>query len=148
MKWKCVIVGGLVFWIATNIVGFVTGPLIHEGVLKATYQENSEYWRPELNEDPPNLGALMPMWLGMSLISSLVVAGLYSCRSCGAGTGWKRGMNFGLGLGVFMCAIYLNFFGVFGLPSKIWIYWGVEALLVYALCGAVMGWAVGKWCSE
>lgn len=148
MKLKCIVIGGLVFFVLSNLLGFVTGPLIHEGVLDPLYAENAGFWRPELNQDPPDMAALMPTWLLNSLIVSLVIAWLYCGCKCGDGPGWKRGMRFGLGLGIFVCAMYLAWSGVFNLPSKIWIFWGAEALVAYVICGAAMGWAVGKWCSD
>ena len=148
MKLKCVVIGGLVFFVVMQLISFVTGPLIHEGVLDPLYESREEVWRPELREDPPNMAALMPMWLLNGVIYSLVIAGLYCCCKCGDGPGWKRGARFGLGLGVFVCALYLVWSGVFYLPSKIWIFWGVEGLISFVICGAAMGWAVGRWCSD
>ena len=145
MKWKCIIIGGLVFWIVTNILGFATGPIIHNGVLKAPYQDNASFWVPELREDPPDMAALMPIWLLNSLILSLVVAWLYCrCRCCD-GPGWKCGLYFGLGLAIFICALYRSWSGVFDLPSTIWIWWCVETVIMYVIGGAAMGWAVAKW---
>ena len=151
MKVKCVVIGGLVFWVVANLIGFVTGPLIHtgSGALVESYEATTEYWRPELTQVPPDMGALMPMWLLNGLIVSFIVAGLYcGYGKCCDGPGWKRGLWFGLGLGVFASGIYLAMFGVFNLPAKIWIFWGLEALVTYVICGAAMGWAVGKWCSD
>jgi membrane protease YdiL (CAAX protease family) len=148
MRVKCIIVGGLVFWLATFLLGFITGPLIHQGALKATYREHSEFWRPELNMDPPDMAALMPSWILYGVILSLVVGWLYcSCR-CGEGPGWKRGARFGLGLGIFVCAVMLTWTGVFNLPGRIWMYWAGEGLAMYLVGGAAMGWAVGKWCKD
>lgn len=145
MRWKCIIVGAVVFYVVSFILGMVTGPLIHEGVLKEAYVAHSEFWRPELNQDPPDMGALMPMWIAFGLILSVVVAWLYcSCR-CGEGPGWKRGLRFGLGLGIFVCAVLLTYSGVFNLPYKIWYFWMAEAVVMYTVCGAAMGWAVAKW---
>jgi hypothetical protein len=145
MKWKCILIGGLVFWLMSNVLSFGTGALIHEGALKADYQANSAFWLPELNQDPPDMAALMPTWLLNSLIVSLIVGWLYCCCRCGEGAGWRRGLGFGFGIGVFVCGTYLAMSGVFNLPAKIWIFWGVEGLIIYTLGGAVMGWAVAKW---
>ncbi|MGB5389538.1 MAG: hypothetical protein WBP10_05080 [Thermoanaerobaculia bacterium] len=41
MNWKLIIIGGIVFWLVTNILGmFVTGILIHEKILDPVYQAN------------------------------------------------------------------------------------------------------------
>jgi hypothetical protein len=145
MKWKCIIIGGLVFWLVANVLSFATGPIIHQGALDADYRANSAFWRPELSQDPPDMAALMPVWLLNSLIVSLIVAWLYCRCRCGDGPGWRRGMGFCLGLGIFACGSYLAMSGVFNLPSRIWIFWGIEALIIYLVAGAAMGWAVGKW---
>ena len=78
MNWKCIIVGAIVFFIVSNILGMaVSGPLIHEGILDDAYMANESFWRPELTQDPPDMGALMPMWLLNGFIVSLIVAGLW-----------------------------------------------------------------------
>ena len=38
MRWKLIILGGLAFYVAMWLISMATGPLIHEGILKATYQ--------------------------------------------------------------------------------------------------------------
>jgi hypothetical protein len=145
MKWKCTIIGGLAFFLVTNLLGFFTGPVIHNGLLQADYRANAAFWVPELNEDPPDMVALMPAWFAESLILSLVVGWLYCRCSYGDGSGWKRGLGFGFGLGIFLCATYLGWSSVFDLPAKIWLYWGAEVLLMYAVGGAAMGWAAARW---
>jgi len=97
MNWKLVFVGGIVFWLVTNILGmFVTGILIHEKILDPVYQAHESFWLPELTQDPPDMAALMPRWPTTSLVSSLVVAGIYSLvRGSFSGPGWMRGMKWG-----------------------------------------------------
>lgn len=148
MKLKCVVVGGLVFWVLSNILGMGLGPVIHEGVLDPHYQATETVWRPELRQHPPDMAAMMPLWLLNSLIVSLVVAWLYCACRCGDGPGWKRGLRFGFGLGIFLCAVYRAWSGIFDLPGAIWLWWSLEGLLIYTACGAGMGWAVGKWCAD
>jgi len=147
MNWKCIIVGAIVFFIVTNILGmFVSGPLIHEGILDDAYMANESFWRPELTQDPPDMGALMPMWLLNGFIVSLIVAGLFCCfRGCLKGAEWKRGMMFGLCLAIFGAGMNLAWSGVFNLPAQIWIWWAIDGLVAYLIGGMAMGWAVGKW---
>ena len=147
MNVKCILIGAIVFFIVTNVLGmFVSGPVIHEGLLAADYEANSGYWRPELAQDPPDTAALMPMWLINGFIVSLIVAILYCCyRRCLSGAEWRRGMIFCLSLAIFACAMFLAWSGIFNLPGKIWIWWGIDSLVIYAIAGIVMGWAVGKW---
>ncbi len=80
MNWKLIIIGGLVFWLVTNILGLgVTGPIIHTSILDPIYKATESLWIEPLRQDPPDMAAVMPRWIVVSLISSLVVAGLYSC---------------------------------------------------------------------
>lgn len=143
MNRKLVLVGGIVFWLVTNVLGmFVTGPIIHDGILDATYQAHEEFWRPELRQDPPDVAALLPHWLLISFATSVVIAGLYGCvRGSFGGPGWRRGMMWGLCLGIFAACSYVGMSGIFDLPMSLWIWWGVDALILFALGGAAMGWA-------
>ncbi len=86
------------------------------------------------------------MWLLNGFIVSLVVAGLYCCfRGCLAGAGWLRGAKFALYLAIFGCAMMLAWSGIFALPATLWIWWGIDFLVVYTIGGAAMGWAADKW---
>lgn len=146
MSWKLVIVGGLVFWVVTNIVGmFGTGLVIHERILDPIYRAHESFWLPELRQDPPDMAALLPQWLAMSLLASLVYAGVYSVvRGCFKGPGWKQGLKFGFCLALIAIVFYLSLSGIFDLPLKMWIWWGVDALVLFLLGGAAMGWAGAK----
>jgi hypothetical protein len=149
MNWKIVVVGGLVFFVVTWIVGFGTGPLIHEGVLKDSYVANSQFWVPALNQDPPDMAALLPQWIGFGLLTSLLYAGLYGVyRSALSGPPWKKGLVFGLTLALVQCALTLGWSVVFNLPSKIWIWWSLEGFLYFLIGGAALGWVAHKLAPE
>ena len=143
MNWKLIIIGGLAFWLVTNILGLgVTGPIIHEAILDPMYQATESLWIEPLRQDPPDMAAVMPRWILVSLISSLVVAGLYSClRKAFEGPGWKCGMTWGLYLGIFSFVTLLGYSGVIALPMTIVLWWGVDGLVLFVLGGAAMGWA-------
>ena len=142
MNWKLIIIGGLTFWIAWNIVGFGTGMVIHENVLDSTYRANESFWIPELNEDPPDMAAVLPRFLLVSLLISLVVSGIYSCvQSSFSGPGWKQGLVWGLCMAIFTFVTFLGVSVVFNLPLQIWVWWGVETLILFTVSGAAMGWA-------
>jgi len=88
------------------------------------------------------MAALMPQWLLTSFVSSLVVAGIYSLVSGSfSGPGWSRGLKWGLCLGIFSAMSYFAMAGVFDLPLQMWIWWGIDALILFTLGGAAMGWA-------
>ena len=143
MNWRLIIIGGLVFWVVTNIVGFgVTGLIIHGAILDPIYRANESLWIEPLRQDPPDMAAVMPRWIMVSLISSLVVAGLYSClRKAFEGPGWKCGMIWGLYLAIFSFVTLLGYAGVIALPMTIVIWWSVDGLILFVLGGAAMGWA-------
>ena len=143
MNWRLTLIGGVVFWLVTNILGmFVTGILIHQKILDPVYQAHESFWLPELTQDPPDMAALMPRWLITSLVSSLVVAGVYSLVGGSFnGPGWSRGMKWGLCLGIITAMSYFAMSGVFALPLQMWIWWGIEAVILFILGGAAMGWA-------
>lgn len=149
MNWKLIVVGGLVFYIVMFVVSFATGPIIHDGLLKASYQANAEHWRPELNQDPPDMGALMPQWITTGLITAFVLAAVYGgIRGAFSGPGWKKGLWFGVILSVIGCCFMAGWWGIFNLPAKIWIWWGLEQFAYYLPGGAALGWVGGKLAPE
>ena len=97
MNWKLIIIGALAFWLVTNVIGFLgTGWIIHDRILDPIYRANESFWIPPLRQDPPDMAAVMPQWLLTSLLSSLVVAGIYSrVHTSFNGPGWKKGPQLG-----------------------------------------------------
>lgn len=145
MNWKLVVIGGLVFYVVMFIISFATGPIIHNGLLNDAYKANSQFWRPELNQDPPDMATLMPRWIITGLLTSFVMAALFGAvRSAFQGPGWRQGLLFGLGLSILGCCFMAGWSGVFNLPNKIWIWWGLESFVYYLPGGAVLGWLGGK----
>ena len=146
MNIKAIVVGALVLWLVTNLIGmFGTGLVIHDTMLKPLYKANSSFWLPALNQDPPDMAALLPNWLLVSLINSFVVAGIYSCvRTSFKGPGWKRGLTWGFSLGIFVFIYTFGFSGVFNLPLSIFVWWGIDGLILFTIGGAAMGWATEK----
>ncbi len=140
MNWKLVVVGGLVLYIVMFVIGFGTGVVIHNGVLDEAYRANESFWRPELNEDPPDMAALMPRWITTGIITSLIMAWIYGCLRPTLGRGWLAGVKFGIIVSVFGALFMAGFSGVFNLPDKLWIWWASEQPLYYIPGGAVLGW--------
>ena len=146
MNWKAVIVGAIVFWLVTNIVGmFVTGIVIHQKILDPIYRANEPFWLPALAQDPPDMAAVMPRWLLNSFVSSLVVAGIYVCvHGSFQGSGARKGAMWGLCLAFVAASTYNAMGGLFNLPTKMWLWWGLDAFILYLIGGAAMGWAAQK----
>lgn len=145
MNWKLVVLGGLALYIVSFLVSFATGPLIHQGLLKDTYKAHSEYWRPELNQDPPDMAALMPRWISVGVLSSLILAALYGwIRPAFSGSGWRRGLSYGFLLSIVFGVAFAGWSGVFNLPEKVWLWWGLETFAYYLPGGAALGWVGGK----
>ena len=145
MNWKTVVIGGIVFYVVMFIVSMATGPIVHEGILDPLYTANESFWRPELTQDPPDMAALIPRWIAVGLISSIVMAALYGfVQSAFTGPGWKRGLFFGLGVSIIFSLLAAGWSGVFNLPEKIWVVWSLESFVYYLPGGAALGWVVGK----
>jgi hypothetical protein len=143
---KTILLGGLVFYVTMFIISMGLGPFIHEGVLDPLYKATNSFWRPELQQDPPDMAALMPRWIATGLLTSFIFVGIYdNIRSAFSGSGIIKGLKFGLMMGVIYASICAGWSGVFNLPETIFFWWGVEGLIVYAAGGAVLGWYVGKW---
>ncbi len=145
MKWKIVLFGGLGHYFALFVLSMLTAMVTHEGMLKDLYQATAAFWRPELRSDPPDMAALMPLWIGVGLVGSLITAGIYDLfRSALRGPGWRRGLLFGIALGVLYAALYAGMYGVFALPAFLWLVWAVEGLVLAAAAGAVLGFIVDR----
>jgi hypothetical protein len=145
MNWKIVFIGGVVFYLAAFLVGMAMGPLIHQGVLKEAYIATASFWRPELNQNPPDMAALMPMWITSGLISAFIGAGIYSIvRSSLSGAGWMRGLKFGVILSLLAIGFMGGYRGVFNLPDVIWVWWTVGTVVTYLVGGIVLGFVAEK----
>jgi hypothetical protein len=142
---KVIVAGGLAMYVAQFAVSMLTGPFIHEGVLLEPYQANASFWRPELNQDPPDMAALMPRWIAVGVIAAFILAGIFdNIRGGLDGSMLVRGAKYGFILFLVNLCISAGWSGVFNLPEAIWVWWNAEALLYYVVGGAVLGWVTGK----
>lgn len=149
LDWKIIIGGGLLMYVVQFVSGLATGALIHEGTLDPLYQATTEFWRPELNQDPPDLAAIMPRWIATGLFISFVYAGIYdNIRSAFNGSGLIQGLKFGLLMAILYALFGLAFSGVFNLPESIWGWWAVEGFILYPIGGLALGWFTGKFGSD
>lgn len=149
MSVKLVVLGALVFFVVNWATSFVTGPLVHEGILYEPYMATESFWRPELVEEPPDMAALLPYFIPIQLLNALIFAGLFGCyRSALNGAPWKKGAIFGLSMGIFLSGIYLAFHFVFNLPAAIWLWWAITGTAQITIAGAAVGWATGRWAPE
>ena len=140
MNWKIILIGGLVFYVVLFALSFVTGQVVHNGILLPTYEATAQFWRPELMSDPPDMAALMPRWITTGLIGAFIMAGIYDhVRSSFAGPGWQRGLKFGFALSLLTAAFYAGTSGVFNLPDRVWFWWSAETLVLYLVAGAALG---------
>ena len=149
MNWKLIILGGLAFYVVMFIISIPSGMLIHNGVLDAPYRANSEFWRPELNQEPPDMAALMPRWIASGLIGSFIIAGVYGViRSSFSGDGWLKGAKYGLVLFLIGISLALGWSGVFNLPDEIWVWWTLESLFYFLVGGMALGWFADKYAAD
>ena len=149
LDWKVIIGGGILMYIAQFIVSAATGAFIHEGVLDPLYRATTEFWRPELTQDPPDMAALMPRWIITGVLIALVYAGIYdNIRTAFNGSGIIKGLKFGLMIAVIYALFGAAFSGVFNLPNAIWGWWALEGFIIYPLGGLVLGWFAEKFGSD
>lgn len=145
MNWKIIFIGGVVFYITQFLVSFITGPLIHEGILEPLYMATTEFWRPELTQDPPDMAALMPRWITVGVIMSFVLAGIYGVvRRALSGSGWLKGIKYGFILGLIVGSAMAGWSGVFNLPGEIWLWWAAESFVYFIIGGAALGFVAQK----
>ncbi len=144
-NWKIAFLGGLAYYAAQWIVSFVTGPLLHEGILVEAYKAHAQFWRPELNQEPPDMAALLPRWITWGLIGAFISAAIYSVlRPALAGPGWQRGLKFGVIITLLHGAFMAGWSGVFNLPDMIWMWWWAESVFYFLIGGATLGWVAEK----
>jgi len=149
LDWKVIIGGGVLMYIVQFLIGGMTGMFIHEGVLDPLYKSTTEFWRPELNQEPPDMAALMPRWIATGLLAALVFAGIYdNIRSALNGSSVIQGLKFGLMIAVIYAMFGAAYSGVFNLPEAIWWWWMLDGFLVYPIGGLALGWFAGKFGSE
>lgn len=145
MNWKLILGGGLAWLVVTWLVSFATGSVIHGRILVETYEATALFWRPELLQDPPDMAALLPRWITVGVIGSLLTALVYGwVRPALAGPGWLRGVKFGGIVLLLTISLVLGYSGVFNLPDRVWGWWMVEALIYMLIGGAALGWAAER----
>lgn len=140
MNWKLIIGGGLAMYVAQFVVSFATGPIIHNGILESAYMATASFWRPELTQDPPDMAALMPLWIATGVIGALILAAIYGAvRGAFAGAAWLRGAKYGLTVWLIQAVTMAGWSGVFNLPYKIWGWWAAEGVVYMVIGGIVLG---------
>ena len=147
MNWKIVFVGGVAYYATFFLLSMIGGNLIHgpEGVLADAYRDYASFWRPELNAVPPDMASLMKKWVPIGLLSSCLLAAVYSAiRPAFAGSDVVRGLKFGVVGWIFGLVAALGYWGILDLPNKVWTWWQLEAIWMHLIAGAVLGWVAGK----
>lgn len=142
---KVILLGGLAFYVAQWIVSAITGSFVHEGILEEVYMANASFWRPELNQDPPDMAALLPRWITTGIISAFIMTAIFdNIRSSLSGSGWLKGAKFGFIALLFSACFSAGWSGIFNLPAEIWIWWNAEFLLIFLVGGAALGFVTAK----
>ncbi len=140
MKFKIILLGGLAHYATAFFASTLTAMITHQGVLEPHYKATALFWRPELRSDPPDMAALMPLWIGVGLLVSFVTAGVYGVfRNALSGAGWQRGLKFGFVIGLLYAGMHASLYGVFNLPSFIWLVWALEGMVLAVIAGAALG---------
>jgi hypothetical protein len=146
---KTILVGGIIFYATAFVLSMISGAVIHEGVLDPLYRATNDFWRPELQQDPPDMAALMPRWIATGLLTTFVFVAIFdNIRDSLNGSGLVKGLKFGMLLGLINACISVGWSGVFNLPDTIWVWWSIDAFVLYSLAGMALGWYVGKFGSD
>ncbi|MDX1460394.1 MAG: hypothetical protein R3348_05005 [Xanthomonadales bacterium] len=146
---KLILLGGLVLYFAQFAIAMATGFFIHEGILDEVYRANSQFWRPELNQDPPDMGALMPYWITTGIIGAFVGVFIWdNVRAALSGSPAIRGLKFGLLMALFYASFNAGWSGIFNLPSTIWVWWAVDGFIIFLIAGMVLGAVTPKLASD
>ncbi len=149
LDFKVIFLGGLVFYVAMFILSMAAGSIIHEGILDPIYKAHQEFWRPELNQDPPDMASLMPRWIAVGLFTSFIFAGIYdNIRSAFDGSPVIKGIKFGVVVALIYGSTAAGWSGIFNLPDTLWMWWAIEGFIMYIAGGAALGWFVGKFASD
>lgn len=149
LNFKVILLGGLAMYAVQWILSMASGPLVHEGILKDLYMANASFWRPELNQDPPDMAALLPRWIAVGLVSTFIIAAIYdNIRSAFTGSGVVKGAKYGFVVWLISITLSAGWSGVFNLPEAIWMWWGIEFLVMYVAGGAVLGLVTQKLAPE
>jgi len=142
---KVILLGGLAFYITQFIISMASGPVIHTNILNDLYRANEAFWRPELNQDPPDMAALLPRWIAVGLITTFIITAIFdNIRSALSGSAVVKGMKFGFIAFLFSACMSAGWSGIFNLPNEIWFWWNVEVLVMYLVGGAVLGFVTEK----
>lgn len=149
LNFKNILVGGVVYYVTAFVFGMISGFFIHEGVLDPLYRATEAFWRPELQQDPPDMAALMPRWIAVGLLTAFVFAGIFdNIRDSLNGSGLIKGLKFGFILGLIHASYAAAWSGVFNLPNAIWFWWSVDAFYWNCLAGMALGWYVERFGSD
>jgi hypothetical protein len=140
---KVILLGGLAFYVTQFIVSMASGPFIHNGVLAGVYDATASFWRPELNQDPPDMAACCPFTTGL-IVAFVLTAIFDNIRSALDGSGLVKGIKFGFIAFLFSATMAAGYSGIFNLPKEIWLWWNAEGLVMYLVSGAVLGLVTAK----
>ena len=146
---KVILLSGLALYAVMFVIGMVSGMVLHEGVLEPIYKAHQEFWRPELNAEPPDMAGLMPRWITVGLLMAFLWAAIYdNIRSAFDGSAVVKGMKFGVVLGLIYGSAAAGWSGIFNLPDALWFWWSLEGFFNYIVGGAVLGWVSAKFTSD
>lgn len=142
---KVILLAGLAYWVVQFAIGMLVGGFVHNNLLAELYDQTASFWRPALNEDPPDMAAMMPIWIPVGIIVALVTAFIYdNVRAALGSPPWKNGLKFGVLAFLFGAIFSAANWTVFNLPADIWLWWNVEHLLMYLVAGTVLGIVTAK----
>ena len=105
--------------------------IFHGVVLKETYLQTANLWRPE-----SDMGSYF-IWLTLGQILFSIIFSLFFLRGY-ENAGLAEGIKYGAMMGVFFCAPNLIFYAVQPLPGILVAQWCVGGLIEITLAGAIL----------
>ena len=138
------VIGAVTLYATQMIFSLPVGQVV-EQILSDVYASQPELWRPELNLEPPDTRALLPMWVGFGVLGAAMHALLYLVlRPALSGPGFLRGLQYALIATTIQGILMLGLFGIMAVPGVVWLAWWLQRLFVFALGGAVMGHVLAR----
>jgi hypothetical protein len=116
--------------LAVFVTGLVLEFLIHNVILKATYEPLKHLWRPDMES---------LMWIGpvMGVVMSLLLTYIFTKGY--EGKGIMEGVRFGVVLGLFaMAPMALGTYMMIAIPVSLAVEWFVFGMIEYIVFGIVL----------
>ena len=129
---KKVWLGFIVVFVLMEIAGYV----VHEGILKSTYQATQSLWRPDM---------MSLMWIihVLTVIGAFFFTFIFSKGY--EGKGIAEGIRYGLYIGIWMSAgMAYGTYAMIAIPYSLALQWFIYGVICYVIYGIALAMVFGK----